>query len=127
MTEEKRPESEVLDELQNLGEQLVDAVKTLWESEDSRRLRDDIGQGFTDLGQRIEGAISSAKDSEAGHRFEEQVKETVEKARESDVTSKLEEGLVTGLRELSDGLAKLVESMQPAAEAEEEPEAEAGE
>ena len=108
MTEEQKPSpevpgeeqttgSEVLGEIQSLGQQLAQAVKSLWESEESRELRQEIGDGFVGLGRQMEDAVKSAQDSEAVQKFEEQVKGTVSKARESDVATKLEQGLVSGL------------------------------
>jgi phage-related protein len=120
MTEEQKPSSEILDELEALGQQLVTAVKSLWESEDSRKLRQEIGEGFAELGQQIDTAVKSAQESEAVQQFEEQVKETVDKARESDVAGKLEQGLATGLRELNEQISKLVGSPEGKTEAEPE-------
>jgi heparin binding hemagglutinin HbhA len=122
MTEEQKPSSEILDELEALGQQLVTAVKSLWESEDSRKLRQEIGEGFAELGRQIDTAVKSAQDSEAVQQFEEQVKVTVDKARESDIAGKLEQSLATGLRELNEQISKLVGSPegQPEAEPEDE-------
>lgn len=135
MTEEHKPGSDLMEELHALSQQLTTAVKALWESEDSRRLRTEIGDGFMELGQELDSAIKTAQQSEAAKQFSEQVKETVEKARESDVAARLEEGLVAGLQELNAGISRLVSSMEPseqqpkpepAPEAEAEPDAETG-
>jgi soluble cytochrome b562 len=111
-TEKARGSSEFLDELQALGEQLSAAVKALWESEDSRKLRQDIGKGFVDLGQQLDEAVKSAQESESAKQFARQVKDTMDRARQTDVAGKVEEGLVTGLRELNDQLSKLVASLE---------------
>jgi soluble cytochrome b562 len=110
-SEKGQGSSDVLDELQALGEQLSAAVKALWQSEDSRKLRQDIGQGFADLGQQLDEAVKSAQESEAAKQFARQVKDTMDKARETDVAGKVEEGLVSGLRELNEQLSKLVASL----------------
>lgn len=120
MTEEQKPSSEILDELEALGQQLATAVKSLWESEDSRKLRQEIGEGFAELGRQIDTAVKSAQESEAVQQFEEQVKDTVDKARESDIAGKLEQGLATGLRELNEQISKLVGSPEEKPEAEPE-------
>jgi hypothetical protein len=125
MTEEQKSESGIMEELLALGQQLTTAVKALWESEDSRKLRQEIGDGFVELGHQVDTAIKSAQDSEAGQQFSEQVKGAMDKARESDLSAKLEEGLVTGLRELNEGLSTLVSSLQTRAPDEGEPAAEA--
>jgi hypothetical protein len=125
MTEEQKPGSDLMEELHALGQQLTTAVKALWESEDSRKLRTEIGDGFMQLGEELDSAIKTAQESEAAKQFGEQVKETVEKARESDLTARLEEGLVSGLQELNAGISNLVSSMEPSKPAEQEPDAQA--
>jgi phage-related protein len=121
---EETASSEILDELQALGAQLATTVKSLWESEDSRKLRKEIGDGFVELGQQIDTAVKSAQESEAAKQFSEQVKETVEQARQSDVVGKVQEGLLTGLRELNSELSKMVNSLESDKEAETESKAE---
>jgi len=125
MTEEQKSDSGIMEELLALGQELTTAVKALWESEDSRKLRQEIGDGFVELGQQVDTAVKSAQESEAGQQFSEQVKGAMDKARESDLTAKLEESLVLGLRELNAGLSSLVSSMKTGAPAEGEPAAEA--
>ncbi|NIQ92594.1 MAG: YtxH domain-containing protein [Deltaproteobacteria bacterium] len=121
MTEEQKSSGEIIDELQALGEQLVTAVKALWDSEDARQVRQEIGDGFVELGNQVDEAINTARDSEATKEFEAKVKETVDKARESDVAGQVQDGLVTGLRHLNEEMSKWVGSLTPA----EAPEADA--
>jgi len=112
MSEEKRPESQILRELDSLGRQLTAAVRALWESEESRKLRNDIQEGFVELAGDVDKAIKSAQDSEAAQEFRGQVQETVDKARESDVTHQVEQGLASGLQQLNQELAKLIASLE---------------
>lgn len=122
MTEEQKPRSEVVREIESLGEQIVTAVRSLWESEESRKLRSELGEGFAELGRQIETATRSAQESEAAKQLSEQVKETVDKARQADIAGKLESGLLTGLRELNEGLAKLIKSLEPEERPQDKPE-----
>jgi len=114
MTEEQtpKPESTILDELNALGQQLTTAIKALWESEDSRSLRQEIREGFVQLSEELDEAIKKAQDSEAAQEFRSQVRETVDKARETDVVGKVEEGLVTGLSKMNQELTKMVDSLR---------------
>jgi hypothetical protein len=121
---EKKSDSGLMEEFYALGQQLSTAVKALWESEESRQLRQEIGEGFMELGRQVDTAVQSAQESEAAKQFSEQVKEAMDRARESDLTAQLEEGLVTGLRDLNEGLSKLVDSLEPSAPAEQAPEGE---
>jgi soluble cytochrome b562 len=112
MTEEKKPTNQIMDELEALGQQLTTALKTLWESEESRKLRQDLQQGFVQLGQEIDEAVKTAQESEAAKQFSEQVKGTMDKARQSDVAGKVEQGLATGLRKMNEELSKLIASLE---------------
>jgi hypothetical protein len=114
MTEEQKSESQVVDELHSLGNQLATAVRSLWESEDSRKLRKEIGDGFVELGRQIDEAVKSAQDSEAAKEFRGQIKDTMDKARESDVAGQMERNLVAGLQQLNAELSKFVASMESA-------------
>lgn len=120
--EEQKPEGQVLEELQSLGQQLATAIKSLWESEESQKLRQEIGDGVVRLGQQIESAVQSAQESESAKKLGQQVSGTVEKARETDLVTKLEHGLITGLQELNQQVSKWVESMEPQPTQVEEPE-----
>jgi len=99
-------------ELQTLGQQLTTAVKALWESEDSRQLRQEIGDGFAELGNQLDTAVKNAQESEAAKQFSDQIKATMDQARESDIAGEVEHGLVTGLEQLNQELAKLIGSLQ---------------
>jgi len=118
---EQRAAGEVLRELETLGQQLVTTVRSLWESEESRNLRQEIGQGFVQLGREIDAAMISAQQSEAAKQFSEQIKDTVDKARESDMADKLEQGLVSGLRELNEQISRFVDSLESRPSTAEEP------
>jgi hypothetical protein len=105
---------------------LVTAVRALWDSDDSRKLRSEIGEGFVQLGRQVDDAIKGAQESEAAKEFKEQMKGTMEKARQSDVAGQVERGLVTGLQELNIQLSKLVQSLEARGAVKEEPAGEAG-
>ena len=112
MTEEEKPTNDILSELESLGQQLTTALKTLWESEESRKLRQDLRQGFVQLGQELDEAVKTAQDSEAAKQFGEQVKDTVEKARQSDIAGQVEQGVTTGLRKMNEELSKIIASLE---------------
>jgi soluble cytochrome b562 len=122
MTEEQKKDSAMLDEFEALGQQLSAAVKALWESDESRKLRQDLREGFVELGRQLDTAVKSAQESEAAKEFGEQMKDAVDKARQSDLAGKLEQGLISGLQELNQEISKFVGSLQEkdASEASEE-------
>jgi soluble cytochrome b562 len=112
VTEEEKQTSDILNELEAMGQQLTAALKTLWESEESRKLRQDLRQGFAQLGEELDEAVKAAQESEAAKQFSEQVKDTMGKARQSDIAGKVEQGLTTGLRKMNEELSKLIASLE---------------
>ncbi|MBN1658016.1 MAG: hypothetical protein JXA93_06415 [Anaerolineae bacterium] len=109
---ERTATSDLLQELQSLGRQLGDAFTALWESEESRRVRQEIKEGFVELSQELDQAVKSAQESEAAKEFSHQVKETVERAREGEIAEKLETILSDGLKKLNQELAKVTRSLE---------------
>ena len=112
MSEEQKPTSDVLDELKLFGQQLGTAVKSLWESEESRTLRKEISEGLNEAVREMDKAVKSVQESDAAKEFGQQVRGTMDKARESDITDKIQQGLVSGLRDLNAEIGKLLNSWE---------------
>ncbi len=123
MTEEAKTasaeERTVVEELSELGRQLGTAFKSAWESEERRKLQQEISEGLDALGDQFEEAVRTARESEALQELKADLKQTVETARESEPVQDIRQGLAKGLRQINSELSKLVASWQkPAAEPE---------
>ena len=112
MSEEQKPTGDVLDELKLFGQQLGTAVKSLWDSDESRNLRKEISDGLAEAVQEMDKAVKEVRESDAAKEFGQQVRGTVDKARESDITGQIQQGLVSGLRGLNTELGKLLNSWE---------------
>jgi hypothetical protein len=112
MSEEQKPTGDVLDELKLFGQQLGSAVKSLWDSEESHNLRKEISDGLAEAVREMDKAVKTVQDSEAAKEFSQQVRGTVDKARESDIAGQIEKGLVAGLRDLNTEISKLLSSRE---------------
>jgi hypothetical protein len=110
MTQEQKPTGDIVSELRLLGQQLGTAIKALWEADETRNLRGEIHEGAMEAGRQIETAIKSVRDSQAAKGLGQQVKETVDKAKEADVAGEIKEGIVTGLKELNKQLDEFIGS-----------------
>jgi len=112
MSEEQKPTGDVVDELKLFGQQLGTAVKSLWDSDESRNLRKEISEGLSEAVREMDKAVKTVQDSDAAKEFSQQVRGTVDKARESDVVDKIQQGLVAGLRDLNTELSKLLSARE---------------
>ncbi len=53
MSEETHVEKNIADELNKLGKQVADAIKAAWESEDRKKLQNEITEGLQKFGDQI--------------------------------------------------------------------------
>ena len=110
MTEEQKPTSDIVSELRLLGQQIGAAAKALWESEDTRAVRLEIREGLVEAGRQIDTAVRSFQESDAGRKIGTQVRQTVDRARESDAADRVEQGVVATLREVNRQLGQTIGS-----------------
>jgi hypothetical protein len=116
--------NELRQELQSLGRQLGNAFRALWESEESRQVRQELKEAFAEFGQELDQAVKSAQESDAAKEFSSQVKETVDRARESEIAENFLALSSDGLKKLNQELSKLVASLEKPDADEAGPEAE---
>jgi hypothetical protein len=112
MSEEQKPTGDVWGELKLFGEQLGSAVRSLWDSDESRDLRKEISDGLAEATREMDKAVKAVQDSDAAKELSQQVRGTVDKARESDIAGQIQQGLVAGLRDLNTELSKLISSWE---------------
>jgi len=112
MSGEQKPAGDVLGELKLFGQQLGNAVKSLWDSDESRGLRKEISEGLSEAVREMDKAVKTARESDAAKEFSQEVRATVDKARESDIVGEIEKGLVAGLHDLNTEIGKLLSSWE---------------
>lgn len=126
MTEEtKAPEAEertIVEELSELGRQLGAAFKAAWESEERRKLQQEIREGLAALGDQLEEAVQTARESEALQELRADLQKAVETARQSEPAQDIGEGLLKGLRQINRQLSRLLASWEKPAAGPEAPE-----
>ncbi len=113
--EEKRTasgaEEEILGEINRLGTAIVQAIQTAWQSEERKKLEQDLSKGLRVLADNVEEALEKVGKNEQVHEFmdkAEDVAESVgEKVRDAKVTGEIKEGLLKGLAALTEQLQKV--------------------
>ncbi len=108
----------VVEELKGLGKQFAETVQTAWHSEERQKVEGEIRQGVNLFVEEVEKAIRQLRESEVAAKLKEEATEVKTKVETSDLGRKAREGLVQGLRWLSEELGKLAEQFAPAEGAE---------
>jgi hypothetical protein len=96
------PENELADELKNLGQNLKGIVQAAWESDERRKLQQEIEKGVNEF----QKAVSDFETSTTGQKLKSEVQDLGERLRAGEVESKLRGDLLAALRSLNAALAK---------------------
>ncbi|NUQ38645.1 MAG: hypothetical protein HUU23_12795 [Caldilineales bacterium] len=124
MSEEQQTKrSPVVEELNELGKKLGDALRTLLDSPQRREIEEDVREGLQTVVSEINEALAKARSTEVGRDVEEQAGKVVDAVRASKVTEEARAGFLKGLQTLNTELDKVVERLQTKAEPAGPPEA----
>jgi hypothetical protein len=96
------PENELADELKNLGQNLKGILRAAWESEERRKLQQEIQKGVDEL----QKAVNDFAASPTGQRLKNDVQDLGERLRTGEVEDKLRGDLLAALRTLNAELTK---------------------
>ncbi len=120
MSEEGKQERSVSDELNRLGRQFSEVIRTTWESEDRKRIQDEIIEGLKRFGDEVAGALNKVAESDTGKQATTQTEKVIADVKESGVAEDVRKGLLQGLDALNRELGKLSERLEKEAKAEPE-------
>lgn len=112
---ETTTERSIADELAKLGQQLAAAAKTAWESEERRKLQNEITTGVQRFGQEISTAVNKAAESEQAREFKTRATRVAEDVQKTDVVDEVRKGILVGLEAINRELGKMLERMEPKA------------
>jgi hypothetical protein len=93
-------------ELRELGRNLKSAAKAAWESEESRRLQEELQTGFAALEAGLREASIEFSAGETGQRVRHEVRDFSERVRSSQVETQLRADLLSALRAVNAELKK---------------------
>lgn len=109
-------ENEVLDELRNLGDNITTLLRSAWESEERKRLQNDLEAGFNELRNNLRDMANSP----TGQTIREDIEEFGERIRAGEVERAVRMEVLSALRMANDGLKKAANRQQGVQDAETE-------
>jgi signal recognition particle GTPase len=104
--ENKSPEGDLGEQLNELGKNLRDALRTAWESDERRKLQQDIEVGLANLRDSLNQAATDFSSSQTGQTLKEDVKDLNERWKTGDVGSKVRTEIADALRTVNQELQK---------------------
>ena len=111
--ENKTPEGDIGDQLNELGKNLRDALRTAWESDERRKLQQDIEVGLANLRDSLNQAATDFSSSQTGQTLKEDVKDLNERWKTGEVGSKVRTEIADALRTVNQELQKATRKDPP--------------
>lgn len=99
--------SDVVGEFMRMGKSLAGSLEAMLTSSESRRIGSEVREGVKGFAGEMETFFREAVDSPAGERLKKDAKGFSKRVESSDTTRQAQEGIVTGLRRLSEEMDKL--------------------
>jgi hypothetical protein len=106
MSEQNTPENNLRDEFRNLGENLTQFFNAAWESDERKKLQQDIRDGMKELGVVLEGFAEDVRTSEVSQNIRKEANEFSERVRSGEVEEKVRQGILDALQALNAELQK---------------------
>jgi hypothetical protein len=102
MTQETPPkEDRITEEFRQLGENLVQIIRTAWESPERKRIQQDISNGLAELTSTLRNEAQKLNETEAAQRI-----------RSGQVETRVREEVLTALRTVNTELERAAQRMQ---------------
>ena len=125
--EKKSQEPDLVAEFQTLGRTFAEAFESAWNSEERKRVEEEVRAGVQTFADEVDKVIREAKKSRAGERMTKEAEEMAKQVESSEIGRRALEGIAQGLSWMSIEMGKLAEQFKPEEKAAEEPEEKASE
>ena len=104
------PSEDASSEWQDLGQNLKNIFQNTWESEERRKLQEDIEAGLADFASSINKAVEDFKETPTGQKLKTDVDDFHERVKSGEVESKAREEVAAVLRSINSELEKVSKS-----------------
>ncbi|MBI5304082.1 MAG: hypothetical protein HY868_18245 [Chloroflexi bacterium] len=112
MSEEKPPEFDLTQELQQLGERLKTLLRVARDHPQTQDFERQVKQAMRDLGDHVDRAMASAKQDERVKSAEEHIKQAAQSIKDGGAKEDIERGLAKGVRALNEQIQRVIEDAQ---------------
>lgn len=111
--ENNLPNDDIGDQLNELGKNLREALRTAWESDERRKLQVDIEDGLANLRDSLNQAATEFSNSPTGQNLKDDMKDLHERWQTGEVGSKVRSEIAEALRTVNKELQKASQKNQP--------------
>ncbi len=112
MTEPRSSEKNISDEFRELGRNLTEVMRTIWESPERKKFQQDIMTSISDLGVTLKQEADAFMGSPTGQRIKSNAEGIRKGMRKEEVETRVRGELLSALRLANAQLRQAIEHMQ---------------
>ena len=109
MTDNPQPEKKLEDEFRNLGENLVEILRTAWDAPERKRIQGELERGVNELGATLRQEAEHFAASPGGQQIKAEVQDFSERVRSGEIQTKAREELLNALQLANAELQKVIQ------------------
>lgn len=99
-------EESLTDEFVKLGENIRGIVKTVWESDESIRVRQDVKKGLVELEHSLDKLSDELNESQAAQRIREEMEDLTDRVRSGEVETTVRSSMMSALKHVNAEIEK---------------------
>jgi hypothetical protein len=111
--ENRESTEDIGEQLKELGKNLSEALRTAWESEERRKLQQEIEVGLANLRDSLSDAAKDFSASQTGQNIKEDVRDLQERWKTGEVGQKVRSEIAEALRTVNNELQKATQKKPP--------------
>ena len=107
MSENQTPENDLVNEFRTLGKNLVEALRTAWDSPERKKLEKEISDGLNDLTNTLNTEAKNFKESPTGQQLKSDFEDLRQRVSSGEVENQVRNELLSALRTVNQELQKV--------------------
>jgi len=109
---DNKPESEgnIRDEFGNLGKNLVEMLRTAWNSAEATRVQEEVASGLNELGTTLRREAENFASSPTAQQIKDEMHQVGERVRSTEFQSSVQHELLTALQTVNSELQKVIDN-----------------
>lgn len=107
MTENPQNEGKISDEFRTLGENLLKALNSVWDSPERKKLQQEIEDGLNQLATTLRSEASTFNESSTGQQLKSDFEDLRQRVRSGEAEAKAREELLKALKLINAELDKV--------------------
>jgi hypothetical protein len=112
MTDNPPPQGTIEDEFRTLGKNLLDTLRTMWDSPERKKVQEEIEQGLNQLADTLKAEADTFKQSPTGQRLQSDLNDLHQRVRSGEAETAAREEILKALRAINTELGKVADQIK---------------